>query len=131
MKAAITEPSDEDFAKWEAQLRKGGLGLAVLASLLEGSLYGLEILRKLESVGGLTVPEGTIYPLLHRLKTAGFVDSQWVESEAGHPRKYYRLTAAGRSYVREIAGTWREFAAGLNRLLAPLEEKKNAKRKIP
>lgn len=124
------EPSDTDFAKWEVQLRKGGLGLAVLASLWEGKLYGLEMLRRLEDVAGLSVPEGTIYPLLARLKAAGFVESEWVEAEAGHPRKYYRLTGAGRSYVREIASMWFEFSAGLNRLLAPLEEKRNAKRKV-
>ena len=124
------EPSDTDFAKWEVQLRKGGLGLAVLASLWEGKLYGLEMLRRLEDVAGLTVPEGTIYPLLARLKAAGFVESEWVEAEAGHPRKYYRLTGAGRNYVREIASMWFEFSAGLNRLLAPLEEKRNAKRKV-
>jgi len=127
MKEASSEPSD--FAKWEVQLRKGSLGLAALASLWEGKLYGLELLRKLESVAGLTVPEGTIYPLLSRLKVAGFVQSEWVEADAGHPRKYYELTASGRSYVREIANTWLEFTAGLNRLLAPLEEKGHAKRK--
>ena len=130
MKASIVDPSDTDFTKWAVQLRKGGLGLAVLASLWEGRLYGLEMLRKLEDVAGLAVPEGTIYPLLARLKSGGFVESEWVESEAGHPRKYYRLTAAGRSYLREIASMWFEFSAGLNRLLAPLEEKRNAKRKV-
>lgn len=124
------EPSDIDFGKWEAQLRKGSLGLAVLASLWEGKLYGLELLRKLQAVADLEVQEGTIYPLLARLKNAGFVESEWVETDAGHPRKYYRLTAGGRSYVREIAGIWFEFSAGLNKLLGPLEEKRNAKRKI-
>jgi PadR family transcriptional regulator, regulatory protein PadR len=129
MKPKLVEPSDTDFAKWEVQLRKGSLGLAVLASLWEGRLYGLEMLRRLEGVAGMTVPEGTIYPLLNRLKIAGFVESEWVEADAGHPRKYYRLTAGGRSYVREIAATWLEFAAGMNTLLAPLEDKAHAKRK--
>lgn len=121
--------SNTDLAKWEAQLRKGGLGLAVLASLWGGKLYGLEIIRKLETVGDLTVPEGTIYPLLNRLKTAGYVESEWVEAATGHPRKYFRLTESGQRYVRGIAGTWFDFAAGLNRLLEPLEEKAHAKRK--
>ena len=129
MKIAPEEPSDTDFAKWEIQLRKGSLGLAVLASLWPGRLYGLEMLRMLETVAGMTVPEGTIYPLLSRLKSAGFVESEWVEAEAGHPRKYYRLTANGRLYAREIANTWLEFTAGLNKLLAPLEDKVHAKRR--
>lgn len=129
MKSAADEPSDTDFAKWEVQMRKGSLGLAVLASLWPGRLYGLEMLRTLESVAGMSVPEGTIYPLLNRLKTAGFVESEWVEAEAGHPRKYYRLTDNGRLYAREIADTWLEFASGLNKLLAPLEDKVHVKRK--
>ena len=129
MRAVATEPSDTDFAKWEVQLRKGSLGLAVLASLWEGRLYGLELLRKLESVAALSVPEGTIYPLLSRLKAAGFVESEWVEAEAGHPRKYYRLTPGGRLYAQQIAATWFEFTAGLDRLLAPLEDKGHGKRK--
>ncbi len=118
-----TEPSEMDFAKWEAQLRKGSLGLAALATLWEGERYGLEILRRLEETAGIAVPEGTIYPLLNRLKAAGYVDSRWVEADAGHPRKYYRLTDNGRLYVRQIAGTWFAFSQGLNRLLAPLEDK--------
>jgi PadR family transcriptional regulator PadR len=128
MKGKAAEPPDTDFAKWEIQLRKGSLGLAVLAALWEKKLYGLELLRKLESVAGLSVPEGTIYPLLSRLKEAGFVDSEWVEGDAGHPRKYYRLTAAGRAHARDIASGWFAFTAGLNRLLTPLEDKLHGKR---
>jgi PadR family transcriptional regulator PadR len=129
MASKAAEPPDTDFAKWEVQLRKGALGLAVLASLWEKELYGLELLRKLESVAGLSVPEGTIYPLLSRLKAAGFVDSEWIEGDAGHPRKYYRLTAAGRAHARDIAAGWFEFTAGLNKLLAPMEDDANDKRK--
>jgi PadR family transcriptional regulator, regulatory protein PadR len=111
----------DELARWETQLRKGGLGLAVLATLWNGRLYGLEMLRRLDSEAGLSVPEGTIYPLLSRLKAAGLVDSEWVESAAGHPRKYYSLTEPGRRRVREMAAGWRSFATGLERLLAPLD----------
>ena len=82
--------------KWEVQLRKGTLELAILAALWNGRLYGLEILRHLESASDLIVAEGTVYPLLTRLKSLGLLTSQWVESDAGHPRKYYELTPAGR-----------------------------------
>jgi PadR family transcriptional regulator, regulatory protein PadR len=111
---------DDDVGKWETQLRKGGLGLAVLATLWRGRLYGLEILRRLDSEAGMSVPEGTIYPLLNRLKTEGLVTSEWVEA-AGHPRKYYSLTDVGRARVRDMAASWTSFAAGLERLLAPLK----------
>ena len=114
-------PADDETGKWETQLRKGGLGLAVLATLWPGRLYGLEMLRKLDADAGLSVPEGTIYPLLSRLKAEGLVTSEWVESDAGHPRKYYALTELGRRRVRDMAAGWRAFATGLERLLAPLD----------
>ena len=120
MNAPQTDPPDE-LGKWEIQVRKGGLGLAVLAILWPESLYGLEILRRLESQAGLTIPEGTIYPLLSRMKAEGLVNSKWVEADAGHPRKYYSLTDPGRRRVREMAQSWRAFAHGLERLLGPLE----------
>lgn len=112
---------DDEITRWETQLRKGGLGLAVLATLWPGRVYGLEILRRLDAEAGLSVPEGTIYPLLSRLKTEGLVSSEWVESDAGHPRKYYELTERGRGRVREMTTAWRAFARGLERLLAPLD----------
>jgi PadR family transcriptional regulator PadR len=112
----------EEIGRWEVQLRKGSLGLAVLACLWEGPLYGLEILRRLESRADLAVPEGTIYPLLTRLKAEDLVSSHWVESDAGHPRKYYTLTETGRGRVRELTGVWASFAASLDALLQPIRK---------
>ncbi|MFN7941061.1 MAG: helix-turn-helix transcriptional regulator [Thermoanaerobaculia bacterium] len=117
-RAPVEESESGD--KWEVQLRKGCLELAILASLWRGRLYGLEILRQLDRTSDLVVSEGTVYPLLTRLKLLGLVDAEWVESEAGHPRKYYQLTAAGRARAREMARVWRRFSASLGRLLAPL-----------
>ena len=110
--------------KWEVQLRKGCLELAILASLCGGRLYGLEIIRRLESKSELTVSEGTVYPLLSRLKALGLVQSEWVESEAGHPRKYYELTAAGKQRALEMARIWSRFSCSLELLLAPLARAK-------
>src|ERR1700722_10620668 len=115
--------------KWEVQLRKGCLELAILAALWDAKLYGLEILRRLESDSDLIVSEGTIYPLLSRLKALGLVESEWVESEAGHPRKYYRLTSAGKHRAIEMAGVWSEFSASLSKLLVPLSKEKLASAK--
>ena len=114
----------QDPDKWEVQLRKGSLELAILAALWDGRLYGLEILRRMETDSDLVISEGTVYPLLTRLKTLGLVDSEWVESDSGHPRKYYRLTAAGRQRAREMARTWTRFSASMNDLLAPLTKDK-------
>jgi PadR family transcriptional regulator PadR len=118
-------PSEQDsIDKWEVQLRKGCLELAILAALWEGKLYGLEILLRLESDSDLIVSEGTVYPLLSRLKVLGLVRSEWVESDAGHPRKYYALTAAGKHRSREMAAMWSRFSSSMSRLLAPLTKEK-------
>jgi len=114
----------ESGDKWEVQLRKGCLELAILAALWEGKLYGLEILRRLESDSDLIISEGTVYPLLSRLKALGLVRSEWVESDAGHPRKYYALTPAGKQRAREMAGIWTRFSGSMSRLLAPLAKGK-------
>jgi PadR family transcriptional regulator, regulatory protein PadR len=106
--------------KWEVQLRRGCLELAILAALWEGKLYGLEILRRMESESDLIVSEGTIYPLLSRLKALRLVQSEWVESDAGHPRKYYALTSAGKRRALDMARIWARFSSSMSKLLAPL-----------
>jgi PadR family transcriptional regulator PadR len=119
------QQNPETSEKWEVQLRKGSLELAILASLWEGQLYGLEILRHLESSSDLIVVEGTAYPLLNRLRALGLVETEWVESDSGHPRKYYRLTAAGRQRAMEMSAIWARFSASMNNLLAPLNREKS------
>jgi len=119
-KQIISAPEVESPDKWEAQMRKGCIEMAVLASLWSGRAYGLEILRVLERDSDLVVGEGTIYPILNRLRTDGLVQSEWVEAEAGHPRKYYQLTAAGRDRAIRMAQTWQQFSAGLGCLIEPV-----------
>ena len=114
-------PRDQETDdKWEVQLRKGCLELAIMAALWDDRRYGLEILRRLESDSDLIVSEGTIYPLLSRLKAMGLVSSEWVESDAGHPRKYYALTRTGRQRAIEMARVWKRFSSSMSELLAPL-----------
>jgi PadR family transcriptional regulator PadR len=122
MTISSREPSGEPIDKWEVQLRKGSLELAILASLWSGKLYGLEILRRLEETSGLIVPEATVYPLLNRLKTTGIVDAEWVSGTTGHPRKYYHLTATGRRRALEMTRFWSKFSKNLDRVLAPLRK---------
>ena len=116
-------PDGDAPDRWEAQLRKGALEMAALASLWKGRLYGLEIIRFLENHSSLALAEGTIYPILNRLKLEGLLTSEWVEAEAGHPRKYYSLTETGRQRLRLMAEAWFGFARGLSRLLEPVLEK--------
>ena len=114
----------ERSQNWEAQLRKGCLEMAILASLWPERLYGLEVLRALSEKSQLNIAEGTLYPILSRLKAEGLLQSEWVESEAGHPRKYYSLTNGGRQRLRLMAEAWTSFSDGLSHLLEPVLEKK-------
>ena len=106
--------------RWEVQLRKGCLDLAILGILWPERLYGLEILRRLEKDSDMALSAGTVYPLLARLKAEGLFESEWVEADAGHPRKYYRLTAVGRRRAIEMARMWSAFASSLGDLLSPV-----------
>ncbi len=108
--------------RWEAQLRKGSLELAILASLWRKRLYGLEILRALENGSALEMLEGTLYLILNRLRTAGLVESEWVDAGSGHPRKYYQLTPAGENRLDAMARFWSQFSAKLDELIAPVLE---------
>lgn len=118
MYLAMQRNGNNRDGQWEAQLRKGSLDLAILAVLWDERLYGLEILRRLEDGPGLELAEGTLYPILMRLKDEGLLKSEWVEADAGHPRKYYWLTTAGRQRARDMATTWHDFSRSISGLLA-------------
>lgn len=118
------QPPSDLMDKWEVQLRKGCLELAILGTLWAGKRYGLEILRRLETDSELVLSEGTVYPLLSRLKADGLLESEWVETDTGHPRKYYRLTPVGRRRAVQMARLWSRFSASLGELLTPLLTKK-------
>jgi PadR family transcriptional regulator PadR len=109
---------------WERQVKKGWLELAVLASLWSEKSYGLDILRRLDKDTDLVLAEGTIYPILTRLKGEGLVDTKWVEADSGHPRKYYWLTPSGRRRAVAMARYASSFLASIDALIAPLLEKK-------
>ena len=119
MPAEVKHRGDGD-EKWEAQLRKGCLEMAVLAALAPARSYGLEIIRTLEKHSDLVLSEGTVYPILNRLREDGLVTSSWVESESGHPRKYYSLTRKGYDRATRMAEVWLQFTAGVNALIEPL-----------
>lgn len=91
----------------KSQMRKGVLEYAVLLLLRRQPLYASDIIRRLKEAR-LIVVEGTLYPLLMRLKKDGLLDYEWVESTQGPPRKYYRLTAEGLALLGELEQAWRE-----------------------
>jgi PadR family transcriptional regulator, regulatory protein PadR len=101
------------------ELRRGSLELIVLHLLERGEAYGYEIVTKLadETNGALEVTDGTLYPVLYRLERAGFVAIRWETPDRGVPRKYYRLTPAGRAELRQLTQEWNSFSDALARLL--------------
>lgn len=115
----MARTADQYVERWEAQIRKGCLELAILASLSKNRLYGLEILRELERRSTLGLAEGTLYLILSRLKAERLVDSEWVDARSGHPRKYYWLTEAGKRRLKYMAQFWVQFSANLDAILEP------------
>ena len=99
----------------QIQLKKGALELCVLALLARRESYAYEIASTLAAAVGMG--EGTIYPLMRRMQDDGLVDTRLVESSSGPPRKYYRLTAAGRVAFAAQKREWRSFADAVNQLL--------------
>ncbi|MEU5404118.1 PadR family transcriptional regulator [Streptomyces sp. NPDC005963] len=100
-----------------SQLRRGVLQFCVLALLRDGERYAFELVRELCDAHGLVTSEGTIYPLLSRLRKEGWVNSSWRESDSGPPRRYYTLTATGRRALSEFAAEWGPFRTAVDNLL--------------
>lgn len=100
-----------------SQLRRGVLEFCVLALLREGERYGFEIVRTLAQADGLVTTEGTLYPLLGRLRKEGVVDTTWRESPSGPPRRYYRLTSAGNALLSGFAVEWVRFRDSVDAVL--------------
>jgi PadR family transcriptional regulator PadR len=91
------------------QMRRGTLQYCVLALLARKERYGFDLVRSLAAVDGMVTSEGTIYPLLSRLRRDGLVESSWEESPNGPPRRYYRLTDTGRASLRAFKREWSRF----------------------
>jgi PadR family transcriptional regulator, regulatory protein PadR len=96
-------------------IRKGLLEYLVLKIVAGDKVYAADILVKLSGTEFAT-QEGTLYPLLSKLRRADLLDYQWVESEAGPPRKYYRLTAKGRAWLGELNAYWKTLHATVDRM---------------
>lgn len=90
----------------------------MLALLRGGERYGFELVRTLGEVDGMVTSEGTIYPLLSRLRRDGVVETTWRESESGPPRRYYRLTNAGRRALADFSDEWTRFRDAVDQLLS-------------
>jgi PadR family transcriptional regulator PadR len=92
-----------------------------MALLQDGEQYGFALVRTLGQAHGLVTSEGTLYPLLTRLRREGLVETRWKESSSGPPRRYYRLTSHGHDALQEFVGEWQRFRDDVDQLLAGRE----------
>lgn len=114
-KSAPPNPTD-GFASWATQLRKGVVELMILCLVDDRQLYGYAIVRELKERGGLVAGEGTVYPVLRRLESDGLVSAAWSDEGPAGPRKYYRITAAGRAFLQRAWAEWDTVSTALGDL---------------
>ena len=98
----------------KAQMRKGVLEYCILLIMKEKPVYAVNVIRKLREAN-MVVVEGTVYPLLTRLKNEGLLAYNWQESTQGPPRKYYELTEKGRTFLEELEGSWLALVSAVGR----------------
>ena len=108
----------------QVQMRKGILEFCIMHIISRGEVYASDMLEELTSAK-IMVVEGTLYPLLTRLRKAGLVDYKWVESKSGPPRKYYTLTEDGSNFLGGLDETWDELVSSTKKIIA----NKNLKKK--
>ncbi len=99
----------------QSQMKKGLLEFAILSIIQRGEAYPSDITQELKD-SGMQVLEGTLYPLLTRLKNAGYLDYRWVESSGGPPRKYFTMTETGKEFYLTLQSTWIEISTAVNKI---------------
>lgn len=104
-----------DIQNTQSQMRKGVLEFCILSIIRQGEVYPSDIVDKMKSAS-LHILEGTLYPLLTRLKNAGLLTYRWVESNSGPPRKYFLMTDKGLEFYNELERTWIELADAVQAL---------------
>jgi PadR family transcriptional regulator PadR len=104
-----------DIQNTQSQMRKGVLEFCILSIIKQGEVYPSDIVEKMKNAN-LQILEGTLYPLLTRLKNAGYLTYRWVESISGPPRKYFIMTDQGLSFYAELERTWKELAEAVHSL---------------
>lgn len=109
----------------QTQLRKGILEFAILLVISRGEVYASDILTQLKDAG-LLIVEGTLYPLLSRLRRDGYLEYRWEESQAGPPRKYYQLTESGKESLSSLEKAWKEISRSIAALQTSSKSKHHA-----
>lgn len=105
-----------DIENSKAQMKKGILELCILAIINRGEAYASDILLELKKAN-LIVVEGTLYPILTRLKNEGLLSYNWFESSSGPPRKYYQITLVGKQFLNDLNASWFNLVVAVNTLV--------------
>ncbi|MDB5210092.1 MAG: PadR family transcriptional regulator [Sediminibacterium sp.] len=109
-----------DIQNTQSQMRKGVLEFCILSIIRQGEVYPSDLVERMKSAN-LHILEGTLYPLLTRLKNAGLLTYRWVERNSGPPRKYFVMTDKGLEFYGELERTWQELADAVHALTQPVE----------
>ena len=118
----VVSMNERFLDNWSTQLRKGMLEFCILNAIRGTSLYGYDIVRTLRGIEGLVIGEGTIYPILSRLKREGLVRTTIRESSEGPARKYYELTADGEAMLNKMNGYWQVIKDGTDAVIKERKE---------
>ena len=110
---ALQKNQEMNIENTQAQMRKGILEYCILLIIARNDAYVQDIINKLRASKMLVV-EGTVYPLLTRLKNTGLLAYRWEESQQGPPRKYYSITEQGRGFLKELENSWNELTSAVN-----------------
>ena len=110
---ALQKNQEMNIENTQAQMRKGILEYCILLIIAQQDAYVPDIISKLKA-SKMIVVEGTIYPLLTRLKNTGLLSYRWEESQQGPPRKYYSITEQGRDFLKELENSWNELTSAVN-----------------
>jgi PadR family transcriptional regulator, regulatory protein PadR len=100
----------------QSQMKKGTLEFCILSIIKRGEAYPSDIVEEMRA-SNMQILEGTLYPLLTRLKNADMLSYRWVESNSGPPRKYFSLTPQGEEFYKELEKTWQELVSGIQRVI--------------
>lgn len=113
----ICEMNETFVTNWKSQVKKGTLTFIVLNILKNNEYYGYELIEQIRTHTEIEVAEGTLYPLMNRLKTENLVESKWVEQETGIPRKYYSLTEIGVITLQQMNTYWTDLENAIKKIV--------------
>ena len=113
----ISNMNETFVTNWKSQVKKGTLTFIILNVLKNNEYYGYELIEQIRKHTEIEIAEGTLYPLMNRLKTEELVNSKWVEQETGIPRKYYSLTEAGIETLNQMNIYWENLEKSIKKII--------------